>query len=120
MLLLGHEKATVCEVRDESGQQTRLAFYYDDLLIGVFFAAPTPVSLARSHIVSLVGTNVAPLQALAGRSGADQVDPGPTVCACMNVGLKLGAVTCAGTSCGSCKPELESLLAQIHLPMAAE
>jgi assimilatory nitrate reductase catalytic subunit len=125
----------VSEVRDQNGQQTRLAFYAGDQLIGLFFTSPEPVSLSRSHAVSLIGTNTPPLQALAGQSGADQPDPGTTICACLNVGGNtlrsaiaegatsvdaLGAVTGAGTNCGSCKPELARLLEEFRLPMAAE
>ncbi|MEH6648237.1 (2Fe-2S)-binding protein [Sulfitobacter sp.] len=32
----------------------------------------------------------------------------------------LGEETCAGTNCGSCKPELATLLAEASLRMAAE
>ena len=57
------------------------------------------------------------------------------MCACLNVGQNtlvkaiaagafsvaaLGEVTCAGTNCGSCKPELARLVAQHSLPLAAE
>ena len=127
--------ATASEMCDQNGRATRLAFYDGDRLVGAFFASPVPVSLARNTVISLIGTNVPALQLLAGRSGADQVDPGVTICACMNVGVNtlraaieegaltidaLGEVTCAGTSCGSCKPELDALLEQVRLPMAAE
>ncbi|MCF2905358.1 nitrate reductase [Octadecabacter sp. CECT 8868] len=133
--LMDVDGATVSEARDADGRYTRLAFYKDETLVGMFFASPTPVTLARTHAVSLIGTATPPLQALAGRSGADQPDPGATVCACLNVGINtlrtaiaegansveaLGEATCAGTNCGSCKPELESLLAQCAVPMAAE
>lgn len=129
------EQSDVSEVRDCNGQQTRLAFYRNSQLIGLFFTSPEPVSLSRSHAISLIGTDTPPLLALAGRSGADQPDPGATICACLNVGVNtvrqaiaegansvdaLGAATCAGTNCGSCKPELARLLSQTHLPMAAE
>ncbi|SFR39517.1 nitrate reductase [Litoreibacter janthinus] len=123
------------EVHDEHGQQTRIAFHDKDQLTGLFFASPTPVSLSRTHAVSLIGTSTPPLHALAGRSGAGQLDPGTTICACLNVGVNtlrdaigagatsveaLGAITCAGTNCGSCKPELERLLEDMRPAMAAE
>jgi assimilatory nitrate reductase catalytic subunit len=86
-------------------------------------------------MIGLIGTDTPPLVALAGRSAADQPDAGATVCACFNVGRNtllaaaangarslaaLGDATCAGTNCGSCKPELTALLAEASLPMAAE
>ncbi|MEP5758924.1 MAG: nitrate reductase [Litoreibacter sp.] len=116
-------------------RQTRVAFHQDTQLIGLLFVSPSPVELARTHAISLINTDATPIQALAGRSAANQPDPGPTICACMNVGANtlreaiaagatsvdaLGEMTCAGTNCGSCKPELNALLAQFTLPMAAE
>lgn len=118
-----------------NSQQTRIAFHTGGQLIGLFFASPTPVTLARTHAVSLIGTQTSPFNALAGRSGMDQPDPGPTICACLNVGVNtvrdailagansvnaLGTITCAGTNCGSCKPELQALLSQTPFPVAAE
>ncbi|WP_417714000.1 molybdopterin-dependent oxidoreductase [Pseudophaeobacter arcticus] len=133
--LLGLAACEVTEMQDPNQGQTRLAFYQDGTLVGLFFASPVPVSLARAFAISLIGTQTPPLAALAGRSGADQPDPGTTVCACLNVGINtlraaiaagaatvetLGLATCAGTSCGSCKPELASLITQHSIPMAAE
>lgn len=133
--LLNMADCEVTEVSDPHQRQTRLAFYRGETLAGLFFAGPEPVSLARAFAISLIGSETPPLQALAGRSGSDQPDPGASVCACMNVGVNtlraaiaagattvqaLGEATCAGTSCGSCKPELTSLIAQHSVAMAAE
>jgi assimilatory nitrate reductase catalytic subunit len=84
------------------------------------------VQLARGHLADQVGQGGAAL--LAGRPGAGVADPGPTICACLNVGLntitaaiaaqnlrsveQIGAALQAGTSCGSCRPELAALLAR--------
>jgi assimilatory nitrate reductase catalytic subunit len=94
--------------------------------LAALFTAPDPVALARGHVAAQVGHTGAAL--LAGRPGAGLIDPGPTVCACLNVGLhritaaiaaqnlstvdQIGAALQAGTSCGSCKPELAALLAK--------
>ena len=125
----------VAVMYDASSGQTRFAFHSAMQLTGLFFAGPDPVALSRTHAVSLIGTDIAPLKALAGRASIDQPDPGQTVCACMNVGMNtirtaiadgattldaIGNVTCAGTNCGSCKPELAALLRQIPTRMAAE
>ncbi len=133
-MLLGSDDHAAMMV-DKTTGQTRLAFHDGDRLTALFFAGPAPVALSRAHAISLIGTQIAPMQALAGRAPADQPDPGTTVCACMGVGINtlrsaiaagatsvdaLGAATCAGTSCGSCKPELAALLAQAAPPMAAE
>lgn len=117
------------------GAQTHIAFHDRDRLVGLIFIASSPVRLARTHAISLIGTQTPALYALAGRGGADQPDPGATICACLNVGLNtvqraiasgaasvadIGEMTCAGTNCGSCKPELADLLAQAVHPMAAQ
>ena len=114
---------------------SRLAFVQDGILKALFFAAPTPVVLSRATVTALIGTDASPLVALAGRSAADQPDAGATVCACFHVGRNtllaaaatgadsvaaLGAATCAGTNCGSCKPELAAILAQVSHPVAAQ
>ena len=132
MLKTGDDVAAMV---DTQTGQTRLAFHANGTLTGLFFAGASPVALARSHAIALVGTDTPPLQALAGRASKDQPDPGATICACMTVGINtlraaiaggattvdaLGKATCAGTSCGSCKPELAALLAQAPNQMAAE
>ncbi len=114
---------------------TRVAISVDGIIKALFFAAPRPVIVSRAAAVALIGSRTTALTALAGRAPADQPDPGATVCGCFNVGRNtlltaaangartvaaLGDVTCAGTNCGSCKPELAVLLAEASLPMAAE
>ncbi|WP_298260978.1 nitrate reductase [uncultured Litoreibacter sp.] len=133
--LLGGDLGVASEMCDRRSGQTRIAFHDGELLKGLFFAGPTPVTLARTQAISLIGTQTPSLRALAGRGDIDQPDPGPIVCACMNVGINtihgaiasgadgidaLGAATCAGTNCGSCKPELANLLSSARLPMVAE
>ncbi|MDX8348229.1 nitrate reductase [Cognatiyoonia sp. IB215446] len=120
---------------DPATGDVRVAIEVDGKIAALFFAAPTPVVLSRAAAIAAIGTTTAPLQALAGRTPADKPDPGPTVCACFNVGRNtllvaaaegarsvaaLGEVTCAGTNCGSCKPELAALLEEASVPMAAE
>ncbi len=120
---------------DDRAGQTRVAIVEDGKITALFFAAPDPVAVARQHAASLIGSDVAGLVALAGRPAADQPDPGAIVCACYSVGVNtlkdaiaggvgsvaaLGEATCAGTNCGSCKPELAALIGQFKLPMAAE
>ena len=120
---------------DRTNGTARVVLHQDGLVQAVFFAAREPVILSRAAAVSSVGTTTASLHALAGRMGKDQPDPGAVVCACFNVGQNtlliaigdgaqtvqsLGEVTCAGTNCGSCKPELARLVAQYPLSVAAE
>ncbi len=114
----------------------RVAICEGDTLLGVFFAAPEPVRVARSAVVDLVGQNVAAAQALAGVPGLDRPQRGAIVCACFDVGVEdirraiatgvqtvdaLGACLQAGTNCGSCRPELAELIAAAPRPrLAAE
>lgn len=118
--------STCLSVEDRRRGTHRLALMQGGRTLAALFAAPDPVQLARGHVAALVGQAGTAL--LAGRPGVGMADPGPTVCACLNVGLntitlaiaaqrlttvdEIGAALQAGTSCGSCRPELAALLAQ--------
>ncbi|MGL4310836.1 MAG: molybdopterin-dependent oxidoreductase [Paracoccaceae bacterium] len=123
---------TPMQIRDRVRGVHRLAFFHDGSLDAALFVAREPVLLARNHIGTLLGgQDQAPL---AGQPGSDRPDPGPAVCACLNVGLntiiraiaeegavsvaELGKALGAGTNCGSCRPELAALVAR-HLPRVA-
>lgn len=133
--ILATSSGEISVLGDTKSGLVRIAIHEGQRLTGLFFASPSPVSLARSYVVSLVGTETSALSALAGRGGADHVDAGAIICACMNVGINtvrsaiasgaqsvnaIGDMTCAGTNCGSCRPELSAILAQMQLPVAAE
>ena len=121
-------------VSDPAQGLHRMAFVEQGRLIAALFIARAPVLLSRAHLASaLGGTDTA---VLAGRPVADRPDPGPTVCACLNVGLNtilramssdglmtvdaIGAAIGAGTNCGSCRPELAALVARHSHREAAE
>lgn len=121
-------------VIDRARGLSRLAWHRDGRLIAALFVGPDPVALARDHVAAQLG-GAQPAAVLAGRPSADQPDAGPTICACMNVGRNtilraIGAGSCslatlgqtlgAGTSCGSCRPELNALLALNAVKEAAE
>ena len=73
---------------------------------------------------------------LLGRTPADLPDPGPTLCSCFGVGVNtivnaietkglmsveaVGDMLQAGTNCGSCRPEISTLLARLQTREAAE
>ncbi|WP_390915205.1 molybdopterin-dependent oxidoreductase [Pseudosulfitobacter sp. SM2401] len=133
--ILNAPAADLSCVYDEQTGTTRIAVHNGADLCGLLFASPNPVRLARAHAVSLIGSQTTALVALAGRVSEGQPDPGQTVCACMNVGINtvrgaiaagaatvdcVGKATSAGTNCGSCKPEIATILAQSSLPLAAE
>ena len=133
--ITGTDTGDAAILHDATTGQTRVAIVENDRIVALFFVSPTPVVVARPHAAASIGQEVSSLNALAGRVAADQPDPGATVCACFQVGANtlrdaviagattieaLGAKTCAGTNCGSCKPELAALIAQFQLPVAAE
>ena len=132
--LANEPEAEVSLLEDPVRGTVRIALERDGALAALFLAGSGPVEAARSHLLAQIGQPAQPLAVLAGRMAADRPDPGPVVCACMGVGANdlrtaiaagchsvdaLGAATQAGTSCGSCKPELAVLIAT-HAPVAAE
>jgi assimilatory nitrate reductase catalytic subunit len=112
----------------------RFAVLHAGRVTGALFIAPDPVRLARGHVAAQLGA--ADALVLAGLPAADRPDPGPTICACLNVGLNtiltairsgqghstesIGAALGAGTNCGSCRPELAALIQQHPYREAAE
>lgn len=126
--------AGVQSVIDISRGTARIAFHRDGRLLAAFFAGPEPLALRRDHLASLPGT--AADQPLAGRPASDMPDPGPTLCACLDVGVNtiltaietegltsvdaIGTALGAGTNCGSCRPEIAALLDTARTRQAAE
>lgn len=122
-------------VMDPARGLARVAFHQDGTLVAALFVGPEPIALARDLVAARLGTGDAK-EALAGRARADAPDPGPTVCVCLNVGLNsirhaiesgramtiaaLGDALGAGTTCGSCRPELAALIGQFGQLEAAE
>jgi assimilatory nitrate reductase catalytic subunit len=133
--LFGLTDGEVAVVTDPARGLARVAFHRDGKLVAALFVAPGPVLLARDAVVARLGAGE-PGEVLAGRLRADRPDPGPTVCACLNVGLNtiraaietgralsvaaLGEALGAGTSCGSCRPELAALIGRFRCREAAE
>jgi len=122
-------------VADPARGLHRLAFRTEEgLLEAALFVAPAPVEAARDWVAGLLGADAPDV--LAAVPGADRPDPGPVVCACMNVGRNtiLGAIgagagadvagvcaaTGAGTNCGSCRAEIADLVTRFRVPQAAE
>ncbi|MBM3605611.1 MAG: nitrate reductase [Alphaproteobacteria bacterium] len=131
--LLDLDEPTI-RVEDPARGMSRMAFLRQGRLQAALFIAPGPVLLSRDHLAGLLGQEGT--HVLAGRPSADLPDPGPTICACLNVGMNtilhalaqqnldsveaIGAALGAGSNCGSCRPELAALLARHRLPLAAE
>jgi assimilatory nitrate reductase catalytic subunit len=129
-LLSVPEAGELLAYHDSQAQQVRFAAFAGDRFVGALFASPEPVAVARSFMADQIGQTVAEPQArfrlLAGRAGQGQPDNGPLVCACFAVGRNqimaaarggcmtidaIGEATTAGTNCGSCRPEIQAIIA---------
>ena len=126
--------AVAHSVIDRKRGLARIALHQNGILLAALFTGPNPVAVSRDHLAGLLGQSGADV--LAGRPGADQPDPGPTLCACFGIGVntiltaieqgglmtvaQIGTALGAGTNCGSCRPELAALLARTVVREAAE
>ncbi|WMS43494.1 molybdopterin-dependent oxidoreductase [Acuticoccus sp. MNP-M23] len=112
-------------VVDSVAGTAAFAAFDGDRLAGAVYLAPRPVGVSRAFVARLLGQPAGRAAVLAGRPGADQPDPGPTVCACFQVGANqiraaalagagtvaaIGETLSAGTNCGSCRTEIAAIL----------
>jgi assimilatory nitrate reductase catalytic subunit len=114
---------------DQQSGDLRFAFFDGDTLLAALFVSTRPVAVARNWAISQLTAKHADLRKrfalVAGRPGADQPDPGPTVCSCFSVGVNqivgairngfnsveaIGKQTNAGTNCGSCRAEIRGII----------
>jgi assimilatory nitrate reductase catalytic subunit len=97
-------------------------------LTAALFLTRTGELPSRDWVAGRLGQTAASLELLAGRTAAPQRDRGPIVCVCHGVGANdirsagcagaatietIGAATQAGTNCGSCRPAIARLLAEV-------
>ncbi|WP_294538330.1 nitrate reductase [uncultured Rhodoblastus sp.] len=128
--IFGLDAAPECDLvamRDDKAGTFRCVVTRKDEMLGAIFIAPGPVDAARAWLCEQFARSEAdPKALLAGRPPLATRDPGRKICVCLNVGAytildaialkkltsvdSVGAATGAGTGCGSCKPEIESLL----------
>jgi assimilatory nitrate reductase catalytic subunit len=113
----------------------RYAAFENHVLTGAVFFSRQPVAVARNWLAEQLGkvhSQSDAMRILAGRSGSAN-DCGGIVCACNNVGKNsilsaiakgahtlnaVGDATKAGTSCGSCRAEIQGMLHGRHLQAA--
>jgi assimilatory nitrate reductase catalytic subunit len=105
----------------------KCAVIKDGKLAFAFFAAASPVSASRTWLHAQLGKEATALQILAARPAPGQVDKGPIICACLQVG-KSEIIRCAkqnpnftekqifetsraGTGCGTCRSDVRRILA---------
>ncbi|MCP8887923.1 nitrate reductase [Devosia ureilytica] len=120
-------RAAFQSIRDERSGRRAFVLIEDGQLIAALYTAPDPVLVSRQWAVDLLGeTDLSASEVLAGRPGADRPDGGAIVCSCMGVGINtiteavtrhgcttveaVGALTRAGTNCGSCRAEIRGIV----------
>ncbi len=125
---LGEGPPTIALQSPATGEH-RAAWLRDGQLIATLFLGPDHALPPREWLISLFAEariGSAARHALLAGMLPDGPPPSPTLCACHGVSAAtiraaieagagdvpaIGAATCAGTGCGSCKPELAVLLA---------
>ncbi|USU04391.1 molybdopterin-dependent oxidoreductase [Sphingomonadaceae bacterium OTU29LAMAA1] len=116
------------EAIDAARGTRRIAILRDGRLAAALFVTRDGTLPPRDWLVEQLAEPQAAPTLLAGRAPGVQVDRGPIVCACFDVGLKtilttiaaqrltdvaaIGTALKAGTNCGSCRPALAKLLAE--------
>lgn len=121
---------------DEATGRRAFALLRDGKLLAALFTSPDPVLVSRQWAAGLLtAQGLATPAVLAGRPGAGRPDPGAIVCACNGVGANtiadavtrhgcntvdaVGALTRAGTNCGSCRAEVREII-RSQMTAAAE
>jgi assimilatory nitrate reductase catalytic subunit len=132
--VFGLPDAEIASVIDAARGMARVALTEDGHLKAALFVAADPVAVMRDYLARLPGALAG--NVLTGRQPADMPDPGPTLCSCFGVGVHtivsaietqglmtveaVGVALNAGTNCGSCRPEIATLLTSLHPREAAE
>lgn len=115
------------EAIDAARGTRRVAILHDGRLAAALFVTRDGSLPPRDWLVTQLAEASAAPTLLAGRAPGVQVDRGPIICACFDIGLNtilttiadqrltdvaaIGKAIGAGTNCGSCRPALAKLLA---------
>jgi assimilatory nitrate reductase catalytic subunit len=115
------------EAMDPSKGSRRVAILSEGRLAAALFVTRTGQLPVRDWLISQLAEADVGAAILAGRGPGAQVDRGPVVCVCFDVGMKtivaaiaeqslvdvaaIGKALQAGTNCGSCRPALARILA---------
>ncbi len=119
------------EMQDQKRGEQRLLVIRDEICIALLYLSSSPVSVSRSWLFDQFSkAHHEPLSMLAGRTASAEGDPGEIICVCYNVGRNslvkaikshtlatldaVGAVTRAGSNCGSCRPMLTKLIGEVQ------
>lgn len=130
--LLCHAGHEYLEYADPAAGRYRCAALHDDKLMACLFISPDHQLPDRSWLISLFAetrlSGISRMSLLSGKPPTGHQDRGRIVCACHGVGAnsliqairlhgystveQLGVAEKAGTGCGSCLPELRTLLVE--------
>ncbi len=124
--LVGEGCYQVVSLLDPARGSARIALCDEGGPSAVLFVAPAPLAIARGYVIDAFAKGAPAAEILAGRPKSAHHDPGPLVCACLEVGANTirsaiakeglesfeAVVRCtgAGSSCGSCRSEIGHLL----------
>ena len=131
--LAGEDEVEFLAYGDRDRGVHRFAAFTGGRPLGVLYVAPEPVVASRAWVCQQFGAGLADYRErrllLAGRAGQGGADPGPIVCSCFAVGRNhilavlgqgkaatveaVGALTSAGSNCGSCRAEIQGLIAHV-------
>ncbi|MPY73935.1 MAG: molybdopterin-dependent oxidoreductase [Alphaproteobacteria bacterium] len=121
---------------DAPAGRHRFAAFDDGRLDGALFVGQEPVAVSRAWLSERLEADIAGpadrLRILAGRGGAGVAEPGAIVCGCFQIGVNqiaaaagaqgcrsvdaVGAMLGAGTSCGSCRAEIQRIIHETRIP----
>ncbi len=126
---LGSFSDDFLRIEDKTTGSARQAHWQDGRLEAAFFFASTPVEVSRQWACGLLSgepmSREQRFHVLAGRAPSDRPDPGAIVCSCFQIGCNqiaeaarggadsvkaIGESLKAGSNCGSCRSEIQSLL----------
>jgi assimilatory nitrate reductase catalytic subunit len=117
------------EAIDPARGTRRIAILQTGKLVAALFVTRDGELPPRDWLIAQLSVREAAPTLLAGRPAGAQPDRGPVICACFDVGLNtilatvreqrlidvaaVGAALQAGTNCGSCRPALARILAEM-------
>ena len=117
------------EAVDMTRGTRRIAIIREGKLAAVLFVTRTGLLPSRDWLIGQLEAEEVGASVLAARGPGNQPDKGPTICVCFDIGLNqivaairdqslvdvpaIGKAIGAGTNCGSCRPALANILAQI-------
>ena len=117
------------EAVDMTRGTRRVAIIREGKLAAVLFVTRTGLLPSRDWLIGQLEAEEVGASVLAARGPGNQPDKGPTICVCFDIGLNqivaairdqslvdvlaIGKAIGAGTNCGSCRPALANILAQI-------